>query len=250
MAGIKTVMRVTVLSVVIVLMPEGLEAVGSTDSETPMQEARRFTGEVTVTVEQDYLVALPTGYDASGTETYPLLIFLHGAGERGSDLEKVKVHGPPKLIEGGEPLPFIVVSPQCAERSWWDVQVLDAWLDHVMASYRIDPDRVYLTGLSMGGYGTWSWASARPGRFAAIAPICGGGDPENAGALKDLPIWAFHGAQDRVVPVERTQQMVDALKALGSDVQFTIYPEAGHDSWTETYDNPRLYEWFLEQSRR
>ncbi|MBN2840022.1 MAG: prolyl oligopeptidase family serine peptidase, partial [Coriobacteriia bacterium] len=117
------------------------------------------------------------------------------------------------------------------------------------ARHRVDEDRVYVTGLSMGGFGTWALAAAYPDRFAAIAPICGGGDPEQACRHADVPTWAFHGEQDQVVPVERTEEMVEALQACNGDVRMTLYPDLGHDSWTVTYDNPELYEWMLKQRR-
>jgi len=122
-------------------------------------------------------------------------------------------------------------------------------LKDVSKKYRIDENRIYVTGLSMGGYGTWDLAIKYPNRFAAIAPVCGGGDPTKASVLKDLPIWVFHGAKDEVVTLDKSQVMVDAIEKTGGSVKFTIYPEANHDSWTETYNNPELYEWFLAQSR-
>ena len=125
-----------------------------------------------------------------------------------------------------------------------------ALVDDVLARHKAaDPDRVYLTGLSMGGFGTWETATEYPERFAAIAPICGGGRPYTAARLKKLPTWVFHGEKDPVVPIKRSEEMVDALKKAGGDVKFTRYPEAGHDSWTETYNNPELYEWFLKHQR-
>jgi predicted peptidase len=221
--------------------------VPSSQDNEPRQEGRSFEKEITITVGLDYLLYLPEGYEDSD-DSYPLMLFLHGAGESGDDLEKVKMHGPPKLIEAGRDFPFIVVSPQSPGRGW-NPETLSALLDEVIASHRVDEDRVYLTGLSMGGFGTWALASADPGRFAAIAPICGGGDPRTADRIKDLPIWVFHGAKDNVVPLSSSERMVDALKELGSEVEFTVYPEAGHDSWTMTYENPELFEWFLSHSR-
>src|SRR5262249_12520812 len=116
--------------------------------------------------------------------------------------------------------------------------------------YRVDKDRIYVTGLSMGGYGTWALATAYPKRFAAIAPICGGGDPSEDKRLKDIPIWVFHRAQDRGVPLRASQAMVDAIKKAGGNPKFTVYEDADHDSWTETYNNPKLYEWLLKHKRK
>lgn len=197
-----------------------------------------------------YLLYLPPDYEADPARKWPLLLFLHGAGERGDDLEKVKVHGPPKLIAEGQHFPFIVVSPQCPEGEWWlPAQLIDL-VDDLSTRYRIDPDRLYLTGLSMGGYGTWATAIEYPDRFAALAPICGGGDPEEAERIRHIPAWVFHGAKDPVVPIEQSQAMVQALQRLGAEVRFTVYPEAFHDSWTETYANPELYEWLLQHRRK
>ncbi len=197
----------------------------------------------------EYLLYLPEGY-AEQPEPCPLLLFLHGAGERGDSLALVNVHGPPKLIDEGQGFPFIVVSPQCPEDQRWSVKRLDKLLNDIVAQYRIDEDLIYITGLSLGGYGTWDVAARFPNRFAAIAPICGGGEPSRACRFKHLPVWAFHGAQDEVVPLERSQEMIDALHQCGSDARLTTYPDAGHDSWTETYDNPELYQWFLSHRRQ
>ena len=160
-------------------------------------------------------------------------------------------HGLPRVIERGNRLPFIVASPQCPTGEWWDADALGALVDEVEERHAVDPDRIYVTGLSMGGYGTWRLAQAQPERFAAIAPVCGGGNPTRASAIKHLPIWVFHGAKDEVVRPRESEQMVEALRAAGAtEVRFTVYPEAGHDSWTVTYDNPELYEWFLAHRRR
>lgn len=196
---------------------------------------------------------LPTGYD-SQIEASPLLLFLHGAGERGDDLNRVKLHGPPKLISDGRSLPFVVVSPQHpGTRHWskdpWSVETLSALLDHIDAKYNVDKCRFYVTGLSMGGYGTWRLVAAHPGRFAAAAPICGGGDDEHVEQLKNLPIWAFHGEDDETVPFSDGKKMVDAVNAAGGNAKLTAYPGIGHDSWTRTYENPKLYDWFLEHRR-
>lgn len=214
------------------------------------QQAKALKKQITKTVECDYLLSLPEGYGQK-EQKWPLMLFLHGAGERGDDLNKVKVHGPPKLIEQGKDLPFIVVSPQCPSGVWWPekLETLTTLLDEIEANYDVDKDRIYLTGLSMGGFGTWSLACDQPDRFAAIAPICGGGQWFLADRLKDVPVWAFHGGKDSVVPLELSEKMVESIKRVGGDAKLTIYPEAGHDSWTETYNNPKLYEWFLSHSK-
>lgn len=196
-----------------------------------------------------YWLHLPESYPESDKH-YPLMIFLHGAGERGKNLRIVKRHGPPKLVEKGKEFPFIIVSPQCPERQWWKVAELEALLEWVLSRNRVDEDRIYLTGLSMGGFGTWEWAIESPHRFAAVAPICGGGDPAEVHVIKHLPVWAFHGAKDPLVPLEESEEMVDALKACGGNVKFTVYPEAGHDSWSKAYEDPELYEWFLSHKRK
>src|SRR5271169_5845328 len=212
------------------------------------QEPKHFEKEIKVKATLDYLLFLPQGYEQS-KKKWPLMLFLHGSGESGHDLAKVKAHGPPKIVETKPDFPFILVSPQSPGRGW-NPEVLDALLDDVIRTYRVDKDRVYLTGLSMGGFGTWELAAAHPEQFAAIAPICGGGNRGDAKKLARLPIWVFHGAKDPVVPVQRSKDMVEALKAAGANVKFTIYPEAQHDSWTETYNNPDFYTWLLQQKRR
>ena len=201
------------------------------------------------TLRTQYLLYLPDGYE-SGDERWPLLLFLHGAGERGDDLERLKSQGPPRVLAEGRPLPFIVVSPQCPRGRYWLVPVLTGLLDEVCRRWRIDEDRIYATGISMGAYGVWHLAEAQADRLAAIMPICGGGDPANAAELKDLPIWAFHGAKDPVVPLEESEVMVQAVRNAGGTVRFTIYPDAAHDSWTETYEKPDWYQWLLTHRRR
>ena len=222
------------------------------------QTTHLFKFEKKLTAQVNYLLYLPQGYEAKQGKRWPLILFLHGAGERGTNVWKVATHGPPKQVAAMRDFPFIVVSPQCPEGQIWSRDVLLGLLDDVMAKYAVDPKRVYLTGLSMGGYGTWDLGLACPDRFAAIAPICGGGQTilvllssrDKASALKTLGVWAFHGGKDPVVPLEESQRMVNALKkAQVKDVQLTVYPEAGHDSWTETYKNPQFYEWLLKHER-
>ena len=215
------------------------------DDKPGVQSAAQLNAQVKVKL--DYLLYLPKGYEQQAS--WPLMLFLHGAGERGSDIEVVKKHGPPKLIAGGKDFPFIVVSPQCPKEMWWEPIELVALLDEISSKYKVDADRVYVTGLSMGGFGSWRLAAYAPQRLAAIAPICGGGESYWTKQFVHLPVWAFHGAKDTGVPLERSQAMIDALKKNGGEPKLTIYPEAGHDSWTATYENPEFYEWILAQKR-
>ena len=222
-----------------------------TQESITIQKTRKFTAR--------FLLYLPEGYQDKKETKWPLMLFLHGAGERGDDLNRLKVHGPPKLVEKGQKFPFIIISPQCPKNQRWDDAMLTALLDHACMEYRVDTSRLYLTGLSMGGYGSWSLGMALCDRLAAIAPICGGGsfiDVYNASgakgkALRSLGVWAFHGAKDTVVPLSESEKMVEALKKFGHPApKLTIYPAARHDSWTKTYDNPELYQWFLKYQRK
>ena len=196
-----------------------------------------------------FLIHRPAAYDADPEKKWPLLLFLHGSGERGSDLEIVKKNGPPRLIAEGRDLPFVVVSPQCPKGEWWNSFELNALLDQVCAENRIDPGRIYVTGLSMGGFGAWRLALRYPERIAAIVPICGGGDPLDAARLRALPVWAFHGAKDPAVDPGLSRAMVAAVVAAGGKARLTLYPDAGHDSWTQAYAEPELFPWLLAQHR-
>jgi predicted peptidase len=204
-----------------------------------------------------YLVFLPAEYAsrytpseyALGDVTWPLILFLHGAGERGEDLEIVKQQGLAERLAEGEDLPFIVVAPQCLPEQNWQPESLGRLLDLVERSYRVDRDRIYVTGMSMGGRGTWSTAMAFPNRFAAIAPICGRGEPDAAKGIAHLPVWAFHGALDPLVPLNRSREMVEALRSCGGDAKLTVYEDADHDSWTRAYAEPDLYTWMLSKRR-
>lgn len=225
-------------------------SVNFSQTKSSSQRLEKLDKEVKLKVELQYLIYLPKNYETS-EERFPLLLFLHGAGERGNDIELVKRHGPPKLVEEGKEFPFIIVSPQCPEGTRWNYQTLalTALLDEIESKYRVDKNRIYVTGLSMGGQGTWTLALTQPNRFAAIAPICGWTDSWEVCKISHIPIWVFHGAKDNVVPVSESQEMVKALQDCGAkEVKLTIYPEANHDSWTETYNNPELYNWLLSHS--
>jgi predicted peptidase len=249
------------LPLVLLLSASALISRAAMESESPAAGTlapAKLEWQITRKAEIQYLLYLPKDYDAKSGKTWPLMLFLHGAGERGTNLQLVAIHGPPKLAKQGKELPFILVAPQCPEDQRWDNDALLQLLDHVMKQHAVDRSRVYLTGLSMGGYGTWSLGVQHPEKFAALVPVCGGGERidvllaggKRAAALKNTPIWAFHGAKDPVVPLDESQRMVDALKRLGAkDVKLTVYPEAGHDAWTETYNNPELYDWLSKQHR-
>ena len=205
-----------------------------------------------------YLVYLPKDYSATNGRRWPLMLFLHGSGERGADLQRVAIHGPLKLVKQGTNFPFIIIAPQCPEKELWQSEPLLQLLDRVTEKYAVDTKRIYLTGLSMGGYGAWRLGLQHPEKFAALVPICGGGNaidvilgPGDKGeAFQTLPIWAFHGAKDDVVPLDESERLVNGLKQRGvKEVKFTVYPEAKHDSWSETYSNPELYEWLAKKTR-
>jgi predicted peptidase len=180
----------------------------------------------------------------------PVVFFFHGKGERGDDLSLLERHGLPRLIAAGRQFPFLVISPQCPESDYWsDAPGLPEFIAAAIQRHQANPARVYLTGLSMGGFGVWSLAQRHPERYAAILPVCGGGETRWAPRLRDVPAWVFHGARDAVVPPARSIEMVEAIRAAGGTPRFTLYPDAGHDSWTETYANEEIYRWMLSHRR-
>jgi predicted peptidase len=233
------------LLLVVLSSPAALQA---DEPAAGKQVALQFTGDSEQS-KVGYLLFLPKQYDTA-PQKWPVILFLHGAGERGDDLNQVKRHGPPKLVEADPDFGFIVISPQCPKGVFWNgnIETLKQLVDHVAETYQVDRTRIYLTGLSMGGYGSWAMAAQYPELFAAVVPICGGGQVETAEKLKGIPLWVFHGGKDTVVSLDKSQAMVDAVKAAGGNVEFTIYPDAGHDSWTATYNNPQLYEWLLKHT--
>ncbi len=201
--------------------------------------------------ERRYVVYVPRGYDPA--RKWPLVVFLHGAGERGDDgLLQTEVGIGRAIRRWPDRFPCLVVMPQCPTGVWWDgaEDDIDVSLDQTCREYNIDEDRVYLTGLSMGGFGTWIYGALHRDRFAALRPIGGGGDGDDAPALAGIPVWAFHGAQDTVVPIEESRKMVEALRAAGGDVRFTEYPDADHNSWDPAYSDPESIRWLLSQTRR
>ncbi|HVI49445.1 MAG TPA: dienelactone hydrolase family protein [Chitinophaga sp.] len=191
----------------------------------------------------DYLLYIPPGYNEKKNYRWPVVFFLHGVGEMGSDVNVLREAGLMKVAAGK---PFIIVAPQC-RKGWWNPAVLEYLYKEVRNKYNVDTNRIYLTGMSMGGYGTWDWSSSFTGRFAAIVPICGGGSVSAMVRLKSTPVWAFHSANDSTVAVTETRALVQALKDLGGNVKYTEYPDGGHDAWTRTYANPDVYTWLLQQ---
>lgn len=196
----------------------------------------------------NYLLYLPEDYQEEGKK-FPLLFFLHGAGERGNNLDLLFKYGPARQVKEGLKLPFVIVAPQCSRGTYWSTHVLKDLLEEILNTYSIDVNRIYLTGVSMGGYGTWALAIDYPEKFAAIAPICGGGNPALVYKIKDIPTWVFHGAKDDIVPLQESVVIVEALKNVNESVKFTVYPDLKHDSWTRTYNNPELYKWFLDNKK-
>lgn len=216
------------------------------------QSVHVFEKKITKTLKGKYLLFLPEGYGKDAQRS-PLILFLHGSGERGDNLQKVKKFGPHKTAEGQKGFPFIVLSPQCPSGRWWtDVDVAEmvmGMLDEVSRSYLVDTNRIYLTGLSMGGFGTWGLAQQYPNRFAAIAPVSGGGNVYLVHRLKNVPARAFHGAKDKRVSLRGAREMTVVLQRSGGNAELTVYPNLGHDIWDLTYSNPKLYEWFLQHRR-
>lgn len=221
-------------------------ASSAASTKTPLMAGQRPQPAINVG-GYPFQLFIPRQAGTSGDRKWPLMIFLHGSGERGDDIERVKVHGPPKIADRNPDFPFILISPLLPADQDWELMKLDAILDHALSTLPVDSTRVYLTGLSRGGHASWQWAAAEPGRFAAVAPVAGRGDPSTACALKDKPVWALHGDRDDVVIPEGSFAMVRAIRACGGRPRLTIYPDLGHNAWDPAYDDPALYLWLLSQ---
>ena len=203
--------------------------------------------EPTLTIQSyNYHIMLPQNYYEQ--EKCPMILFLHGAGAGSVDINVFKSFGLGDYADAHEDFPFVVVAPQTMGD--WIANVLNDVINAVVEQYNIDENRIYVTGFSMGGWGTFLVASEYPERFTAIAPVAGYGDPDQADKIKDVPVWMFHDVGDPVVSVEKSQAMFDALEAVGCDVELTLYYNYVHDAWHETYNNPELYEWFLSHERQ
>ena len=238
------------------------------------QDSEIFQDRAVTIGATEYHFRVFTPKDWSRKKKYPVILFLHGAGERGDDnLVQTKVGIGSAILRQKESLPFIVVLPQCPRNRWWtetemQAQALKA-LDQTIKDFNGDPKRIYLTGLSMGGYGSWIMAAGNPSRFAAIAVVCGGvrpparvnvpqptdgvagsADPYGAVAAKvgKTPVWVFHGGADPVVPVTESRKMVEAIKAAGGSVRYNEYEGVGHNSWDKAYAEAELFPWMLAQN--
>lgn len=208
---------------------------------------KTFETTITQRVSLRYLLYLPEGYGADG-EAWPLVLFLHGSEERGSDLSILACQGLPRLAQT-QRFPFILAAPQLPAGGVWSAGELKALLDDLQATLRVDPDRVYLAGLSMGAFGAWELAVANPDRFAAMSVISGGGNPVEVCRLKDVPVWIVHGRKDDVIPVSWAEELGRRLERCAGKVTVTIYPDAEHDAWTRTYEDPAFLDWLLAQRR-
>lgn len=200
----------------------------------------------------EYYLYFPEDYQADTEEKYSLLLFLHGGGESGDSLITVKRNGPPKLIAQGKKFPFLILAPQNPNQNkWWNTRAVKQLLDTIVANNAVDIDRIYLTGLSRGGGAAWEMAVQYPDIFAAMAVVCGMTPlPYASWINREMPIWVFHGDQDKSIPVSESDLMVTKLKEMGYDIRYTRYPGVGHNSWIQAYETEELYEWFMEQSKR
>ena len=196
--------------------------------------------------QMKYLIKFPEDY--SSDKKYPALIFMHGAGTKGNNLDLVKANPFFKITEKHQNFPFIVFAPQCHTDTWFDImETVNAFVEYVSKKEYVDSQRVCLMGASMGGYAVWQMAMGNPSLFAAIVPICGGGMYWNARRIAKIPIWAFHGDSDSVVKPEESEKMVNTVNKVGGDAKLTLYKDCGHDAWSQTYSNAAVFEWLLSQ---
>lgn len=198
----------------------------------------------------DFLRYLPAKYNEDPNKKWPVIFSLHSVGERGDDINIVKRSALVVKAVKDADFRYILIAPQCKVTSWWDIPSLEVLYAQVMKDYKVDPSRVYLTGMSMGGYGVWSWMQAKPDRFAAAVPICGEGSPDKGCILKDKPLWVFHNADDPTVPVKGSRDMVNAIEACGGKlVKFSESATGGHDAWTRAYAEPTLFTWMDQYTK-
>ncbi|QBA63836.1 prolyl oligopeptidase family serine peptidase [Muriicola soli] len=229
-----------ILGLCLLLIPQGCS------SQKQLIEGEE---ETVVTERLQYYLYFPEDYEEDDKKRFPLLLFLHGGGESGDSLAVLKKNGPPKMLDEGKQFPFMVLAPQNPhKKQWWNVRAVIQLLDTITTHHRVDPKRIYLSGLSRGGSAAWELAVQYPDRFAALAVVCGMAPVPYASWInKDLPIWVFHGTEDRSIPFSESDTMVAALRQMGYDVTFTAYEGVGHNSWEQAYQTEALYDWMMEQ---
>lgn len=214
-------------------------------------QQKGYRVELKPVMEMQYLLYLPDGYESDSESEFPLLLFLHGGGSSEDDLEMLKRSGFAGKIEEGRSFPFMVLSPQNPHsRKFWNETALITLLDKIQKEYRVDPSRVWVAGLSRGGYGAWRMAIQYPERFAALVAVCGETPDHYAKWLGDMPIWVFHGEKDRTISIKESDEMVAALKKNGNPVRYTKYPDTGHNAWDQAFSDPELYKWLLAQKKK
>jgi predicted peptidase len=198
-----------------------------------------------------YLVQFPKGYDEDTNRLWPMVVYLHGIGESGDEVEKVLRFGPPRLMEEGSNLPCIIVSPQLPKGHLWirETSAVLGVMDEVIKSDRVDKLRVCATGNSLGAFGAIALAAQEPERFASLVPICGGVDYLESLRLRDVPIRAYHGEKDPIIPVEESRRLVRLVNGIGGKAQLITYPDLGHNCWDRAYNDPALWDWILAQKR-
>ena len=220
--------------------------------------AKPFTKRVSTTLSGRYVVVTPQTYKTQRDQLWPMIVYLHGGGQGGPDLSNVMQHALPKIALEDPDFPFVLLVPQIAEGKTWEAGAVLALVKRVASSYRVDARRIYATGISSGGYGSWDLAVRYPEWFAAVAPIAGGGNTlelkmaEGARLepLRSIGIWAFHGENDTAVDASESERMVNEFQRLGAtDARVTIYPGGPHDIWDRAYRDPALYAWFLQHTR-
>jgi len=256
---------VIMTSVNSIIAQETSPAIAADDPLLKIFEPRQFSDASGVVLS--YRLMKPIDFDSE--KRYPLVVFLHGAGERGSDNTSQLKHGAKEFAtdENRKKYPAYVLAPQCPSGLKWvevdwtlprseipeapsqSMGLLKGLIDTMKESSNVNKSKIYVTGLSMGGYGTWDAVARYENLFAAAAPICGGGDPKTVSRFAKLPLWCFHGSEDPTVPFGRSREMIDALKAIGASPRYTEYAGVQHDSWTETYKNPELFSWLFEQKK-
>jgi predicted peptidase len=238
-------MRVFPILILILIIPSSVRP--QNDDSRIGLKAHKYQKEIKRQVTANYLLYLPRDYGEK--EKWPIILYLHGGKGRGDDLSLLDWYPLPKMLSKNDSYPFMALIPQCpAGEMWTDTELLKALLDDVVAKYKVDSNRIYLVGYSMGGTGAWYLAYKHPEIFAAVAPMSGNTNPWWASRLKDIPIWAFHGKKDDRIPESETEEMAEAIKKEGGNIKISIDPERGH-SPPSTAEHEELFKWLLNQKK-